>query len=370
MTGQTITIKKKGATTRMAVATMLQVIDHWQHDPMVVALAQELNTGPDKYQRVFNFCFNNIYYEPNPDNHQRIRTPARTLADRQGSCVDYSVLIASLLLAMNEPVVVRLVSQDGATFGHVYCVTTTGVVLDPVLGQDQSGNEYATRAPGAVGSYNLECEYLLKNDHILTPKKMELTVLNGTATINAATNVVNYATNTINGCPCQAINGAWIPMQINGTTMDPKPMDATDAEYQNYVMAVLLDDPDATATNGFKAWRAKQKEKRAGKKDSKAGNREKRQVNRSKRREKFGQLVDTGIEILKSKGKAMDAETKRMLEDIDEAGINPSDNMLVDLLGAGEGGTPPGAGGGGGEKDNTMLYVGGAALAAFLLLNK
>jgi hypothetical protein len=67
--------------------------------------------------------------------------------DGRASCVDYTVLIAAVLLAGGEPVNIKLVSIDGNGYGHIYPVTKNGTVLDPVIDQDQSGNEYLTRRP-------------------------------------------------------------------------------------------------------------------------------------------------------------------------------------------------------------------------------
>jgi len=269
-------------------------------------------------------------------------------------------LIGAVLLAAGEPVNLKLVSIDGEGFGHIYPVTADGTILDCVYGQQESGNEFRERPLDSIGKFNQECPHQKSIDNFLYPDNMRLSVINGSS------NTINYATNTINGCPCQSINGYWVPMEINGVNIEPKTDDVSDADYQEYILAVMLEDPDALSVNGLKDWNKKRKAKKAQRKKSKAENKQRRQANRANRREKFGNLVDTGIEFLKSKGQALSAEAKGMLQDLDEAGIDPSDEALEDLLTTRE----ASGGGGGEEKDNTMLYVAGAALAAMFLLKK
>lgn len=354
------TLKRGNANAKDALRAILRITRQSSKSPFIQEIAQDLNTGEQFHENLYNFAYKSIYFEPNPDKHQRIKTPEALIRDGKGSCVDYSILIGAVLLAAGEPVNLKLVSIDGEGFGHIYPVTADGTILDCVYGQQESGNEFRERPLDSTGKFNQECTHQKAIDNFLYPDNMRLSVINGSS------NTINYATNTINGCPCQSINGMWVPMEINGVNIEPKTDDVSDADYQEYILAVMLEDPDALSMNGLKDWNRKRKEKKAQRKQSKAENKERRQANRAKRREKFGNLVDVGIDFLKSKGQSLDAESKSLLADLDEAGINPSDDALADLLTTRE----ATGDGGGGEKDNTMLYVGAAALAALFLLKK
>jgi hypothetical protein len=371
-TGQSTTIKKKGATTIDAVNSVLKLAKQCARDPLARDIYKNLSQDGNTYNNLFKFAYDAAAYEPNPIKHQRVRTLQRTIADGRASCVDYTVLIAAILLAGGEPVVVKLVSIDGEGYGHIYVVANDGTILDPVIDQDQSGNEYLTRRPDfqpICGKEHPHVKFLTYN---LRP--MQLTELNGTNTINA-TNTINgldeYEEFTVDGCACQNVNGMAVPMLLNGVQIESKPAHISPDDYNAYLLAVSLGDAEAVRpVNGLRDFLKKRKEKRqerkdkkADKKASKAGNRERRQANRAKRREKWGQLLDVGTKYLDSMGKNMDAQTSQTLSDIEAAGIDPGDNELRDLLDSSGGGDAP-------AKDNTPMLLGAAALAAFLLLKK
>lgn len=98
-------------------------------------LAKKLrgNSEMDTCRNVFNFAVENVKYSEDPVGVQWIRTPARLLRDGVGDCKSYAILIASLLDNLNIPCFFRFVSfNDEKQFTHVYIVTKSGIIIDPV----------------------------------------------------------------------------------------------------------------------------------------------------------------------------------------------------------------------------------------------
>lgn len=126
-------------------------------------IAQTLNCG-DPLKNAFDYAYKNIVYYPDPMNEQNIKTPARSLKDKRGNCVDYAVLLGSILFALGIPYYFRVAGyNEPRNFEHVYVVTKSGVVLDPVLGQPQDGTASFENRP-AQGRFNEQKPYTTKKD--------------------------------------------------------------------------------------------------------------------------------------------------------------------------------------------------------------
>lgn len=102
------------------------------------------NNRVEQLKEVFDLAFNGAYYYPDPTNKQTIRTPIRLLKDRYGNCVDYTLFIATMLIILKIPGALKMVKfAPNENYSHIYTVTQTTpeIILDPVIGQDQTGNE-------------------------------------------------------------------------------------------------------------------------------------------------------------------------------------------------------------------------------------
>lgn len=349
-------VKKKGATTLDALNSIIKLSHEGSSEPLAVDMYNKLSTGGNLYENLYNFAYDSAYYEPNPRGHQRVRRFERTIHDKRASCVDYSVLIASILMAGGERVFLKLVSTDGFGFGHIYPIARDGTILDVVYGQDESGNEYRTRDANSKAKFNQECAH--KAHIIKTLNPMELTELNGTNTING----MLYE---INGCPCQNINGLDVPMVVNGSMLELND-GYNDEDYGAYVLAAHLGDE--TALNGLKDFINKRREKRADrkeakaeekadKKEAKANRRTKRKGIRDERRERWGSVVDKAVDFLAAKGKELTQDQLSQMDALDEMGIDPSDEEMDRMLRGAEGG----------EKSSMLPLIGLAAIALFAL---
>jgi len=387
---KTVTVKQRNATTGDALQTIIDVIRLCENDPLAADIANMLRLeGGDFFKNLYTFAYKSAYFERNPPDHQRVRTLRRFIADGRASCVDYTVFIASVLLAAGYPVDVKLVSVDGKSFGHIYPVAD-GVVLDCVYGQDETGREEITRPVNSSGRYNQECQHFQSKSNILHP--MKLSILNGTNTIDATTSIID-GLSTINcseptgtrarvgDIPVVSAGGMWCPAKINGVELwdieafdDDDTINATgggvtDEEYDDYVLAVMLGDPKATSTNGLKDWINKRREKKQDRKDAKATKKADRAANKDKRRENWTKFAGSVTKLIESKAGMMDAESKGMLKSLEDAGIDPNPELLADMMADG------GAGGAGGadKKGDGMgmfLPLAGLGLLAMFMMNK
>ena len=122
---------------------------------------------PDRIKKIFDFCFYNTYYQKDDPKRQTVRSGIRSLTDKKANCVDYSVLLSSFLLNLNEPHVFRMVSTNKNKpndYNHIYVVLADGTPLDLVIGQDQDGKEILKRANERTNFLGTEVPYIKKKD--------------------------------------------------------------------------------------------------------------------------------------------------------------------------------------------------------------
>ena len=122
-----------------------------------------LNGSRESLNKIFQAIFNIVYFFPDPSNVQYVRTVNRTLKDRRGNCVDYSVIFSAFLRALGVPHVIRIVeypNQAQPGISHIYVQTLNGINLDAVIGQDQNGNE--ANRPIRRGFFDVEIQPIKK----------------------------------------------------------------------------------------------------------------------------------------------------------------------------------------------------------------
>jgi hypothetical protein len=139
------------ATTEDVARCMVRVIHASSRDPLTVSTAYLLreSTPAETVENFCNYVFKAAYMQPDLPTEQTIRTLRRLISDGCGNCVDYSVALASMSVALNLPVTLALVQFPGApNFGHVYPVIC-GIIADVVPWQKQDGSERRTRPPGS-----------------------------------------------------------------------------------------------------------------------------------------------------------------------------------------------------------------------------
>lgn len=134
-----------------------------------------LDKSKQSLKKIFDAIFKLVYFFPDPANCQYVRTVNRTLKDRRGNCVDYSVFFSAFLRALGMPHEIKVVEYpnqltDG--YSHIYVKTYDNdkITLDAVIGQDQEGNEINKK--NRTGFFNREILPIKKEvSKIVIPKK-------------------------------------------------------------------------------------------------------------------------------------------------------------------------------------------------------
>lgn len=158
-------------TPDITVRYMQEIAEQASTDPQIVQLARQLSNNSRPEKAVFDYVYKNVAYKLDPVDVQRLRTPMRTLREQKGNCVDYAILISSLLQAMGIPHKMRMVSMSGwDNFDHIYIVTAgqNELVLDPVIGQQQ--NDKDTLSNRSPGQFNKEVNFINHKDIIIMPR--------------------------------------------------------------------------------------------------------------------------------------------------------------------------------------------------------
>jgi len=165
-------------TIRQLVNVIKEVIIASSKSREIINVSERLKASGNVLKTVFDFAYNSIVYKPDPDNIQNIKLGPRILRNGAGNCVDYTVLISSVLLNLGISHKLRVV-DFGEGFEHIY-VVVGNIVLDCVLGQPQDGT--ATRSNRLDGGrFGDELSYYKKRDYY-----MRVNVLSGANYIGSA----------------------------------------------------------------------------------------------------------------------------------------------------------------------------------------
>lgn len=128
-------------------------------------LAPREGEDPEDIARsIFDYAYGVASFYPDPERKQYIRSAKRTLKDGLANCVDYSVLISTLLILAGISHSIRRVGFDWPKrYLHVYIILDDGTVMDAIQGQRQDGKEYLHRKRKR-GMFGVQQPYLYKND--------------------------------------------------------------------------------------------------------------------------------------------------------------------------------------------------------------
>ena len=131
-------IKLRNAATQFDTIEQMRRITHESaKDPLFVKLANTRTVKNGDVRNLYNTLYRFLHFERDHPQKQVIRSAYRTLADRTGNCVDYSVLIGAFLIRMGIPFYFRMISQDSSrNYSHIYVVLADGTPFDLVRGKE------------------------------------------------------------------------------------------------------------------------------------------------------------------------------------------------------------------------------------------
>lgn len=106
-------------------------------DPYFKAFVKENRLTKKDLPNLYRSLHSFLDFERDPTGTQVIKTAKRTLKDRTGNCVDYSVLLGAFLINMGIPFYFRMVTYSGPSkFSHIYVLLNDGTPIDLVMGKD------------------------------------------------------------------------------------------------------------------------------------------------------------------------------------------------------------------------------------------
>lgn len=156
--GKTFTLSNRG-NLHKTMHYIQRMARESASDPAIKKIASELAQQPNPVEAVFRYVYNNVAYLKDEADKQQLRWARRSLNENKGNCTAYSILISALLQNMNIPHRFKVVAYErGSQKEHIYVQTNDGIVLDPVIGQQQDNTDTLYNRDG--GHFNTEIKYL------------------------------------------------------------------------------------------------------------------------------------------------------------------------------------------------------------------
>lgn len=159
--GQKVLVSRRGNAFQ-AADYMSKVVQSSIKEPRLIEFVKN---NPMNEREIFETVFQSVLFEPDKKNKQVIKTPLATLRMGRGNCVDYSVLIATLMKLNGIKGFFRMVKFEEKGFPkHIFVVSEKGKILDCSIGQNQDGEQTLQGRKNKNGFFNKELKYLFKFD--------------------------------------------------------------------------------------------------------------------------------------------------------------------------------------------------------------
>lgn len=160
------TVLQYGNATKCGLV-MREMVYFSVKDPLIKDIAYGIvkkdGTELGILKKIFDFAYNSAAFQPDPKGENFVHSGSATIRRKFANCVDYSVLVSSLLTLLGLDHSFRIIEfttrePDGTYFTryHVYVVTASKIILDPVLGQDQEGENSIESRDQTSGQFNKE----------------------------------------------------------------------------------------------------------------------------------------------------------------------------------------------------------------------
>lgn len=167
-----------GLTSRTTIkrnASLQDTLDHMRHIVLrdytsvnELALSLERDSVKETAENIWNWMKENTQYKLDSNGIEELRTPLRSLADKDSGidCDDYTILISSILLNLNIPHEFRVAAyKEKGRFQHIYPVAF-----------DENGNSYVIDVVPEIPHFNYEAQPI---KDLKTITIMELQELSG-----------------------------------------------------------------------------------------------------------------------------------------------------------------------------------------------
>ena len=126
---------------------------------MIQEIAYQLSFIKNKELRnkiLLQIVYDLAVFRSTPKEDQELRSVDNIIKREQANCTQYTTIISSILMLMNEPHLLQLIDQTGKGFDHIY-VIIDGHKLDATLGQPINDTaEFNTRKKESTFNYNLD----------------------------------------------------------------------------------------------------------------------------------------------------------------------------------------------------------------------
>jgi hypothetical protein len=148
--------------------------------PQVIKIANQVKESDKPLETLFDIAYNTLVYKPDEQKKQQPKTIDRMLHDGTGNCVDYVILISSVLFRLGIPhwYVILGYDKDKSNEFHHILIKVNNTLLDPVPGQKQDGTDTRFNRP-VKGKFNHMTPHFYKIEYFMP----QLEILQGTKPI-------------------------------------------------------------------------------------------------------------------------------------------------------------------------------------------
>jgi len=144
---------------------MAEMVRQSVKDP---ALIEFVRQNPMDEKQIFNFAYGIASFKPDKYNKNTVKSPFATIYTNRANCVCYAVLIASLLVLNKIGGWFRAIRETNdwryPKPKHIYAISNNGIVLDPVLGQDQERETSRRNRKNKIGYFGRQVKYFSSFD--------------------------------------------------------------------------------------------------------------------------------------------------------------------------------------------------------------
>jgi len=131
----------------------------------ISGLAELINDPYQKQKYIFEHVYNLAVFKESEEDRQQLRSVTNILRTGYANCTGYVTILSSVLLNLKIPFILRITSEDGEAYTHVYVVSDYfyPAVMDEVISQQQDGTDtFKNRRPAL---FDTEVNYLTKLDY-------------------------------------------------------------------------------------------------------------------------------------------------------------------------------------------------------------